>query len=132
MAFHEGFWVVTGTAAPVVALAAVVSLSDAGGPGFLTVKVDPRMLPLDKAFAYAFVEASARIARWVAWVSLFNLLLLTALLAVCLVSLAGSVNLVPPWLAIGAAVAGLLLLAVSSFGVVLVRALRRPAANAGN
>src|SRR5947209_3493922 len=29
MAFHETFWVVTGTAAPVIALAAVVSAGDA-------------------------------------------------------------------------------------------------------
>jgi hypothetical protein len=29
VAFHETFWVVTGTAAPVIALAAVVSLGEA-------------------------------------------------------------------------------------------------------
>jgi hypothetical protein len=50
-----------------------------------------------------------------------NLILQAALLAISLVSLAEAANLVPPWLAIVAAVGGLLLLAASSLGGVYLR-----------
>jgi hypothetical protein len=50
----------------------------------------------------------------------FNLLLQAALLGVSLVSLADGANLVPPWVAIAAAVGGLLLLAFGSVGGVFL------------
>jgi hypothetical protein len=37
MSYHETFWVVVGTAAPVIALAAVVALPDASATGPLAV-----------------------------------------------------------------------------------------------
>ena len=68
---------------------------------------------------------SVRIAHWVTGLGLFSLLLQAALLAVSLVSITDGANLVPPWLAIVAAVGGLLLVAGGSWGVARVRTLRR-------
>jgi hypothetical protein len=50
-----------------------------------------------------------------------NLLLQAALLALSLVSLAEGANSAPPWLAIAAAVGGLVLLTAHSLGVVRLR-----------
>jgi hypothetical protein len=58
---------------------------------------------------------------WLATFGVVNLILQAALLAISLVSLAEAANLVFPWLAIVAAVGGLLLLAASSLGVVYLR-----------
>jgi hypothetical protein len=135
VAFHEGFWVVTGTAAPVIALAAVVSLAEAGRTFYLSE--DPSVDAIDDVGLGGFPTANAFLAldrslslattaMWIAAFGIVNLLLQTALLAVSLVSLADEVSLVPSWLAVVAAVGGLLLLAVSSLGTVLLRLKSRP------
>jgi hypothetical protein len=133
VAFHEGFWLITGTAAPVVALAAVVSLADAG-----TVHLDAmsaavskvRSAPTERIVDYwkwsrSFSDSITAFVALLALIGLFNLFLQAALLTVSLVSVADGDNLVPPWLAIVAAVGGLLLLIVSSFGVYGMRRLRQ-------
>lgn len=105
---------VTGTAAPIIALAATVSLAEADKEffGFLmtnlhnTTRLRDGMKPL------------AQTMVWLAALGVLNLFLQAALLAVSLVSLAEDANSVPPWLAIAVAVGGLLLLAVSSIGSV--------------
>ena len=114
MAFHESFWVVTGTAAPVIALAAIVSLADADREfiGFLMTnlanmrRISPYMKPL------------ALIALVIAVSGILNLLLQATLLATSLVSLAEDVNSVPPWFAVTMAVGGLMLLVVGAWGAV--------------
>jgi hypothetical protein len=111
--FHEVFWVVTGTAAPIIALAAVVSLADAGSVYFNVLAQDPRFFMRHEGFANG--------AIWLAWFGILNLILQAVLLTVSLVSLAEASNLVLPWLAIVAQVGGLMLLAVSSLGVVFLR-----------
>ena len=145
MAFHEGFWVVTGTAAPIIALAAVVSLAEAerdyyntlasavravsrmpGGeklanspddtPDVTRIKIIVRVLTASQR-----VEPLSKTLTWLATFGVVNLILQAALLAISLVSLAGAANLLSPWLAIVAAVGGLLLLAASSLGVVYLR-----------
>jgi hypothetical protein len=140
VAFHETFWAVAGGTAPVIALAVVVSLGDLlkeSGTWWTAAerRQDIVQIKYYESAARDNVESihesavrttylkhtiATYTARIVA-VGLFNLLMQAALLAVSLVSLAESANLVPSWLAVAAAIAGLLLLAVSSFGVVYLR-----------
>ena len=114
VAFHEGFWVATGTAAPVIALAAVVSLADAGRELFST------WAEVTNFFSRLGSSTISR-AVLLAALGIFNVFLQAALLAVSLVSLADGANSVPDWLAIAAAVGGVMLLAGSSLGIAGLR-----------
>jgi membrane associated rhomboid family serine protease len=124
VAFHESFWVVTGTAAPVIALAAVVALGEilrdmgASGEKFMRVLLDssPDNAEVVKWMADVSRKPTRKMVRALHAAVLSNLLLQSAFLAVSLVSLVDEANLVPPWIAIAAAVGGLLLLAATAFG----------------
>lgn len=126
MAFHEGFWLVAGTAAPVVALAAVVSIGDALREGIASIAeatplLDAQANSAGRLKGDRLTSTTTRAARRLYALGLSNLFLQAALLAVSLVSLADDANLVPPWIAIVAAVGGLLLLAFSALGAVQLR-----------
>jgi hypothetical protein len=124
MAFHDGFWLVAGTAAPVVALAVVVSLGDAAKEYVASVLQDPDALRAGRPARWWFNRSTFPVYAVVFYCALFNLFLQAGLLAVSLVSLAGDANSVPTWLAIVAAVGGLVLLAISAFGAVLLSVTR--------
>jgi hypothetical protein len=116
--FHESFWVITGTAAPVIALAIIVALADAKRGWFGMLETGHRLaqeanVVRSEQARYLFARA-LRVTFGFRVVATVNLLLQAGLLAVSLVSVAGQENLIPPWLAIVAAVGGLLLLAISS------------------
>jgi hypothetical protein len=120
--FHDNFWVVAGTAAPVIALAVIVSTGDVLREFLISTvalnsarRLDPTAVRLG---------APRRTLDWLIAIGLFNLFLQTALLSVSLVSLADGANLTPPWVAVAAAVAGLLLLPAAAVGNIRLRALR--------
>ena len=116
---------VTGTAAPVIALAVIVSAQNASvtardarirlvvegqspdsGPDLSEeLRRAVRLAKARKTFRHS--TASYRAA-------LLNLALQSALLAMSLVSIDGAANCVPPWLAIVLAVGGIFMLAVIS------------------
>jgi hypothetical protein len=149
--FHESFWILTGTAAPVIALASVVSLSDLAGQGFRlmdTRRGHPEWWPsrewyqptywprkelreLKPEFVrrpgvkYIDVETDRRLGLLVSfqWVQAVNVCMQAALLSVALLSLAYQTNLVPPWIAVVAAVAGIMLLGVAGWITILGKAL---------
>jgi hypothetical protein len=114
--FHEAVWVVAGTAAPVIALAGVVSLGDTARE-FRAFSLESMNVPQTRAEVWLY-EQRFHQYLWVSGVGLFNLLLQAALLAVSLTSLADQANSVPPLLAIVAAVGGLLLLLVGTLGAI--------------
>jgi hypothetical protein len=149
--FHESFWILTGTAAPVVALASVVSLSDLAGQGFRlmdTRRRHPEWWPsrewyqptywphkylyeLKPEFVrrpgvkYIDVDTDRRLSLLVSFqlAQAVNVCMQAALLSVALLSLAYQTNLVPPWIAVVAAVAGVMLLGVAGWITIRGKAL---------
>jgi hypothetical protein len=144
VAFHGDVWLVTGAAAPVVALAVVVSLNDLLKEGVISLADAMgllRFFPPARAIAKSvplrgladvfsglatIVEESAKLIKWLIYCIVLagpvNLILQAALFFVSLGSLQSNANWVPPWVAIVAAVGGLLLLAFGSLGAVLLGA----------
>jgi len=140
---NADFWLVAGTAAPVVALATVVSLGEALREGANTAaeaaqafhdlgvteteaeafraKALADRRPVPELTSEQFRKHSNEVWLRLVWVGLANLILQGALLAVSLVSLTDGANLVPPWIAIVAAVGGLLLLAIGALGAARLR-----------
>lgn len=120
--FHEAVWVVAGTAAPVIALAEVVSLADTVRESldFFTDFMDGSLERdhVPSTSRHWLYERRQRQTLWTEGIGLFNLLLQAALLAVSLTSLAYQTNFIPLWLAIVAAVGGLLLLAAATIGAI--------------
>ena len=121
------FWLVAGTAAPVVALAAVVSLGDAQREHIASIGKATALIygeessGDDRIKGMVLTNKTIKAAKRLYSIGLANVWLQAALLAVSLVSLARKGNLVPPWIAIVAAVGGLLLLAYSALGAVQLR-----------
>jgi hypothetical protein len=129
MSFYESFWVVAGTAAPVIALAAVISLNDTARAQFTVNDAT------SDAFAVARLDATdemyqrldkrgssldvLRIAQ------LLNLCLQAGLLAVSLLSLTFHRNLIPAWICVVAPTAGVLLLAYAGLTVTRAQELTR-------
>ena len=120
-AFNEAFWTASSAVAPVVALAAIVSLPDQALIGRATELL--RVIQNRKASASASdprmdadLERDARQVRtWTEFALLtatVNLLLQASLLAVSLSSLASKRTLLPLWLAICVGTGGIVLLAV--------------------
>jgi protein-S-isoprenylcysteine O-methyltransferase Ste14 len=123
VAFHETFWVVTGTAAPVIALAAVLSANDLERETRrLIAAIDqadddwrdqvatgiPRPVDL---LAHA-VHRTGRVKR-LALAQMVSILFQALLLAVSLLSIAFHRNLIPAWIAVVIPVAGVWALAVT-------------------
>jgi hypothetical protein len=143
VAFHETFWVVTGTAAPVIALAAVVSLGDAFGQSLKSdeamsavvgdaVPLDRRLGELirqrpeilDRLSRYGrFVQLAQAAGRWSMALLLSNVVIQSALLALSLVSIDNHANAVPPGVAVVAAVLGVTILAVVAGLLIVVKTL---------
>lgn len=122
VAFHEAFWIVTGTAAPVVALAAVVSMRDVNDYSYrrglqlraLTEDVVANgieRLAVDEELQPAYLRLVFLGSLWVLQAT--NMCLQTALLAIALISIEQSANLLAPWIATTGTVVGLMLLAVT-------------------
>jgi hypothetical protein len=128
--FYEAFWATVGAAAPVIALASIVSTTDATSmeialryPDEDIQQVRPEGPSAEKLAA--FIRLSARkgrraivIARGAA---LSNLVIQTFALAYALLSLARHGNAITPWLFVFAEPVGLILLAFSSMQVILLR-----------
>ena len=119
MAFHETFWVVTGTAAPVIALAAVVSLNDLGketgrlAESLERVRRNSSATPEIEALISG-APSPIHLIRQFAGQQSMNIFLQAALLTVSLLSIAFQRNLIPVWIAIVIPVVGVLLLALTS------------------
>lgn len=116
MSYHAGVWLTVGAAAPVIALAAVVSKSEAAGlrNRFFT---SPFSSPADTGDADVIVY---RAARWLNWLITANLLLQATALAIALLSLAVERDQVPLVAPVIVEPLGLLLLAMTgSFAITL-------------
>jgi len=126
VAYHEAFWVVTGTAAPVIALAAILSVGESATVGrnlgrfIWNAKRHPDRYRDNNEDDTAWDQrlGTAHTARTYSMLKYLaaerNLASQAALLAMSLVSIDGADNSVPPWLAIVLAVGGIVLLLVVS------------------
>jgi len=126
VAYHEAFWVVTGTAAPVIALAAVLSVGESAMVGRNLGRFiwDAERHPdryRDKNEDDTAWDQRLGTAQTARTYSMLNYLIAelniasqAALLAMSLVSIDGADNSVPPWLAIVLAVGGIFLVLVIS------------------
>jgi hypothetical protein len=120
--FHETFWVVTGTAAPVIALAAVVSVNDLGNE---TGRLEEALDRASEAFrGSAEIEAMMsgrpspiRLVNLLARLQTLNILLQALLLTVSLVSIDFQRNLVPVWISVLIPVVGVVLLMLAGYRV---------------
>jgi uncharacterized membrane protein len=110
VSYHEAFWVVTGTAAPVIALAAVVALPDTSAMTSRTVQhFGSAWLPTAEQLKTgselwtraAIIKVSA----------VTNLVAQACLLLISLMALMWASNPLSPWVAVAIAVGGILLLA---------------------
>lgn len=119
MAYAETFWVVAGTAAPVISLAVVVAYPD---QALLQVR-------LERTADMASVAARGRklpvpgflkVARVVAWAAAINFMAQTVLLWASLGSLMQHHNWMPPRLAMNIAAGGLVLLLGGALSAVAV------------
>ena len=118
MAFHESVWIVAGTAAPVVALAGIISLGDLMekndnfGEQAKALRIMQAREPTDAQLLQRNMIA-ARLAGYSTMIyqlfmaQLVNVFLQALLLAASLLCLLNQSNLVPPWLAVIAAFGGL-------------------------
>jgi hypothetical protein len=120
VAFNETFWAVTATAAPVIALAAIVSAGEVGREydrSFVAfvrmvselrsgkpVKIDPA------ALSEAAGDTFGLLLRWSEVVQQINVGLQAVVLALSLLSIADETDLVPPWIAVTLTVFGVAIL----------------------
>jgi len=117
--FHETFWAVTAGVAPIIALASVVSLTEARR----TTDEMFRLLleqPLDETADYEIIgdlDQRLGVLTRLYFAQLLNIFLQAALLAVGLSSLAYQASVVPPLTAVIAAVVGVVILAVHAVRV---------------
>lgn len=121
VAFHESFWVATGAVAPVIALAAVVALTDAvtilGRVSVVESAVQQHPYP-DSWIQDKLARAAQDTRKWAlvaGLTTLVNLIIQAALLAVSLSALAYDQDIWPLWLAVILATGGILLLAGGTF-----------------
>ncbi len=129
MSFHESFWVAAGAAAPVIALAVVVSLNDASQTQFAVGDATDRAFVVahrdEKDVLYRSLDKRGRSLAALTAAQLVNLVLQAGLLAVSLVSLALHRNLIPAWICVVAPTAGVLLLAYAGLAVTNAQGLMR-------
>jgi hypothetical protein len=115
VSYHDSFWLATGAAAPVIALAAVVALPDiAVMERRAWIRYAKGAIPPDlkqKDPAGDLPKQLWHAVNLIWYVSLFNMIIQAAVLAVSLSALASEQNVVPPWIAIVPAVGGIILLA---------------------
>jgi hypothetical protein len=121
VAFHEAFWAVVGGSAPVIALAAVVSIGDLsdleGRIAVLEIRERHEQAspaPADGPAAARYsLRAMHRMTSYLILVHDMNVAMQAVLLAIALISLTGQTNWAAPWIAIAGEVAGVALLAVA-------------------
>ena len=118
--FHETFWVLTGTAAPVIALAGVVSLNEvAAAARLLGDSMDlARSQPddaADRAHLKRYLSAAGPRLGVAFVLQLLNIGIQAALLALALLSINSQANELPAVVAVGAAVLGVAILAAVVF-----------------
>lgn len=128
MTFHETFWVVTGSTAPVIALAAIISAKDiAHDTGVITDPVGELVAAhvtgpkMEQAHSYYRRWALVGYGQWLA--QLVNVCLQALLLTVSLLSIAYQRNVLPVWVGVAVAVGGVVLLAVTGVGILAARQL---------
>jgi uncharacterized membrane protein YbhN (UPF0104 family) len=130
-AFHESFWLATGAAVPVIALAAMVAMADLARHVTLTSRdVDTttkqRHGRPDSSDPVISLARGARSKSVMALVlTLINLIAQAALLAFSLYALAYSRDVMPPPVAISLAVGGVVALVESAWYAIDARSLRR-------
>jgi hypothetical protein len=114
--FHDSFWVLAGTTAPVIALAAVVSARDAGD--LIDRWYDPDTdLRITGPYRPGRMKALLIFTAKLTWrVHVLNLILQTFVLALSLFSLAFANNVIPEWMAALFVLLGMLLLALGYQG----------------
>lgn len=100
--YHEAFWVVTGTAAPVIALAVVVAIPDLADVRY---RVPAAVWEKGKAARWAMVGTYA---------AFFDFMLMAYLLPVSLWSIANGKNEIAPSLAVTLATVGVILVFIST------------------
>jgi hypothetical protein len=124
--FHESVWVVTGTAAPVTALALVVAFSQTvdilRAPASEMLSAINK-LPSDRQrAAWTRLDKALTNPSVAAFIIILSDFLRQAtLVALSIMSLADQENLIPPWLAMLGTVAGLLLLAAVTLQTTTIR-----------
>ena len=126
MSFHESFWVTVGAAAPVIALASVVSIADLMG----TRDQISRNLPTpssarDSAWLDSAITRAGKLLIWAYLVAVINGALQMVALSIALQSLADGNNVVPTILPGVVAPLGILLLLVSISMTVKLRLIQR-------
>jgi len=134
VAFHQEFWVVTGTAAPVIAVAAVLSLTDAMS-GTATIRTEATKFIFDDdplgeitkgdllSILYHATNRRSTVGYVMALIQVINLGLQAWLLTLSLLSIAYQVNESTVLLAIRIPVLGVGLLALT--GIVMLVTKRR-------
>lgn len=117
MSYHADFWLTVGAAAPVIALAAVVSKAEAADlrDKFFT---SPFSRPADIRDVDTIMYKSA---KWLNWLVIANLLLQVAALAIALLSLAVEHDQVPLGVPIVVEPLGVLLLAMTGSAAITLR-----------
>jgi hypothetical protein len=113
VAYHEAFWTVVGGAAPVIALAVIVSLGDIEEHW-----VNPWLAAssLPSGDRERISRDQAALATRVRRGHIGNLVLQTVFLGIALWSLAAASNIIPPWGAVVGEVLGIALLALGAIG----------------
>lgn len=126
MSFHESFWVTVGAAAPVLALASVVSITDLMGARDQISRSLPTSSPArDSARLDSTITRAGRLLIWAYLVAVINGALQMVALSMALQSLADGNNVVPPIVAGIVAPLGILLLLVSISMTVKLRIIQR-------
>jgi hypothetical protein len=117
MSYHADVWLTVGAAAPVIALAAVVSKAETTDlrNKFFT---SPFSSPADTTDVSAMMYTAA---RWLNWLVTLNILLQVAALATALLSLAAGRDQVPLAVPIVLEPLGILLLAMTGHAAITLR-----------
>ena len=126
MSFHESFWVTVGAAAPVIALASVVSIADLMGARDQISRNLPTPSPaLDNAWLDSAVTRAGRLLIWAYLVGVINGALQMVTLSMALQSLADGNNVVPTIVPGIVAPLGIFLLLVSISMTASLRIIQR-------
>ena len=126
MSFHESFWVTVGAAAPVIALASVVSIADLmGARDQISRNLPTPSSALDSAWLDSAVTRAGRLLIWAYLVGVTNGAMQMVALSVALQSLADGNNVVPTIIPGIVAPLGIFLLLVSVSMTVSLRIIQR-------
>jgi hypothetical protein len=126
VSFHESFWVTVGAAAPVIALASVVSIADLLAARDQISRSLPTPSPaLDSGWLNSAITRAGKLAIWAYLVGIINGALQMVALAMALQSLADGNNVVPTIVPGIVAPLGIFLLLVSTSMTVSLRTIQR-------